>query len=345
MRFQKLVINAGVEGFVNWILNRFGYKPVLIPINSNIYVVDAKYVKSHYPYLLFVAKDRDKDAVDLRDLVQFNGVNSENADTSTETEIANEELKKGNEVQEIIDEDKLNEPDLAEEEFKGNNEIWKIIEDEFFLQDIVLLQIFLISLDSSKTEAYCVIYDEVIGEDFKSLVDEIGSIWGLIKNEPIGITNWYQNYAFFPMLPIEQKGLSDDEIISKVLPPKKTNRSKSKAVSVKSYDIPHNIYSNEITKYEWLSDYDYMKSIYDKCSLGTMELIIERFRDGYEYYKINGGEWGPKQIADLIDLNATYVGRYLKALRDLGVLYIDEIPLPKKSSVKSSKNSIMMSKP
>jgi hypothetical protein len=331
MRFQKLVINAGVEYFINWILKRFEYKPVLLPINSHFYIVEAKHVNSHYPYLLFVAKDGDKIDVDPHDLFQLIDINSKNEDTSTEKGTSTEELKKGTEVPEVIEEDQFSKSVLTDEELWGNNEIRKIIEDEFFLKDITLLQIFLISLDVSKTEAYCVIYDEIIDDVIKSLIDEIDSLVGIIKNEPIGSTNWYQNYAFFPMLPIEQGELTDEDIIAQVFPRKKKVRSKGKKGLTKPYNIPPNIYSNEITKYEWLSDYDFMKGYYDKCSLWTMELIIRNFQFGYENYQKNGGEWGPKQISDLLNLSATYVGRYIKALRKLGVVSIDEIPLPKKS--------------
>lgn len=346
MKFRRVVFNVGIESFVKWILNRQYYKPNEISLDKEFYVIDIRFINKSIPYLLFVAVDNEKYFADPDVIFLSTGDEHVEGDEGDEHNSDTEESDKVDDSPEVSMADQSEDPDADDRLFKRLAEDQQMMREIIYGPDYLLSQAFLISLALDKTEAYFVLYSEKIEGYVHSLIEEINSYWSVTVNEPISSTNWYQNYSFSTLMyPLEQNGLSDEELIEQMVPEKKKKHSKGKKGSDQSYNIPSNIYSNEITKYEWLSDYDYMKGFYKSFSLGTMQLIIKNFKLAYDKYQKEGGQWGPKKIADLLNLNATYVGRYIKALRDIGVLKIDEIYLPNKSRVKNDKNVKNMSKP
>lgn len=77
-----------------------------------------------------------------------------------------------------------------------------------------------------------------------------------------------------------------------------------------------------------ITDLETMRRHYPDYSPVTAREIINSIPKAYQLYCSEGGHWGPGVIARCVHVTSTTVGRYLKALKENGILEIDHIPLP-----------------
>jgi len=79
---------------------------------------------------------------------------------------------------------------------------------------------------------------------------------------------------------------------------------------------------------EIITNLEAMRKHYPDYSPITAREIINSIPKAYQLYCSEGGHWGPGIIARCVHVSSTTVGRYLKALKENGILEIDHIPLP-----------------
>ena len=77
-----------------------------------------------------------------------------------------------------------------------------------------------------------------------------------------------------------------------------------------------------------ITDLETMRRHYPDYSPITAREIINAIPEAYQLYCSEGGHWGPGVIARCVHVTSTTVGRYLKALKENGILEIEHIPLP-----------------
>jgi hypothetical protein len=99
----------------------------------------------------------------------------------------------------------------------------------------------------------------------------------------------------------------------------------------KTYHIPSSIESSKVDEYTWLEDVNRCKKIYPGYNFITAINIIEAFKPATANWKSEGGEWGPRFFAEVININSTTAARYLKVLKELGINFVDGIAIPSRT--------------
>jgi hypothetical protein len=75
-----------------------------------------------------------------------------------------------------------------------------------------------------------------------------------------------------------------------------------------------------------------MRTHYKDYSIETARNILKAIPKAYDDCKKEGGRWGPGRLAGYCYINATTIGRYLKAFRSAGLMEVEVsgeiIPIP-----------------